>query len=53
MLAACIKEIGMSKGQHGNKEAKKPKKDHSGDKPLAPSAMPQPAPMVAARAQKK
>ncbi len=29
----------MSKGQHGNKEAKKPKQDRSVAKPLVPGAV--------------
>lgn len=40
----------MSKGQRGNKEAKKPKKDPPISKPAEPGAL---APQVAERGRKK
>lgn len=43
----------MSKGQRGNKEAKKPKQAHT-DKPVGPlAAMPAVAPQVPDRQKKK
>jgi len=42
----------MSKGQHGNREAKKPKKD-AGAKPLSPQAIAPLAVIAVAPRQKK
>ena len=44
----------MNKGQHGNKEAKKPKKDQSPGKPVSPGAvMPTVTTVVPDRSKKK
>jgi hypothetical protein len=49
-----MKETIMSKGQRGNKEAKKPKKAESPAKPLSPAAvMPTVTPVVEDRLKKK
>jgi hypothetical protein len=49
-----MKETIMSKGQRGNKEAKKPKKAQAPPKPLAPAGtIPDVAPLAHERLRKK